>query len=48
MRVQVQKTGTGRQEKVEAAMAKLFPSSRAFTAPADDTGVHALGMANAF
>ena len=35
---QVQKTGTGVQEKVEAALAKLFPSvNRAFTVPAART-----------
>ncbi len=42
---QVQKTGTGVQEKVEAALAKLFPSRpRAHSSSRTDTGVHALGM----
>ncbi len=42
---QVQKTGTGVQEKVEAAMAKLFPSHpRVHSSSRTDTGVHALGM----
>jgi len=42
---QVQKTGTGVQEKVEAAMAKLFPSRpRVHSSSRTDTGVHALGM----
>jgi len=42
---QVQKTGTGVQEKLEAALAKLFPSKpRAHSSSRTDTGVHALGM----
>ncbi len=42
---QVQKTGTGVQEIVEKAMAKLFPSGpRLHSASRTDTGVHALGM----
>jgi tRNA pseudouridine38-40 synthase len=42
---QVQKTGTGVQEKVEAALAKLFPSKpRLHSSSRTDTGVHALGM----
>jgi len=42
---QVQKTGTGVQEKVEAALAKLFPAKpRLHSASRTDTGVHALGM----
>ena len=42
---QVQKIGTGVQEKVEAALAKLFPSRpRAHSSSRTDTGVHALGM----
>lgn len=42
---QVQKTGTGVQEKVEAALAKLFPSHpRTHSSSRTDTGVHALGM----
>jgi tRNA pseudouridine38-40 synthase len=42
---QVQKTGTGVQEKVEAALARLFPSRpRAQSSSRTDTGVHALGM----
>jgi tRNA pseudouridine38-40 synthase len=42
---QVQKTGTGVQEKVEAALAKLFPSHpRVHGSSRTDTGVHALGM----
>jgi tRNA pseudouridine38-40 synthase len=46
---QVQKTGTGVQEKVEAALAKLFPSKpRLHSASRTDTGVHALGMAAHF
>lgn len=43
---QVQKIGTGVQEKVEAALAKLFPSApRVHSSSRTDTGVHALGMA---
>jgi tRNA pseudouridine38-40 synthase len=46
---QVQKTGTGVQEKVEAALAKLFPSGpRLHSSSRTDTGVHALGMAAHF
>jgi len=42
---QVQKTGTGVQEIVETALAKLFPSKpRLHSASRTDTGVHALGM----
>ena len=42
---QVQKTGTGVQEKVEDALAKLFPSRpRVHSSSRTDTGVHALGM----
>ena len=42
---QVQKTGTGVQQKVEEALAKLFPSAtRPHSSSRTDTGVHALGM----
>lgn len=42
---QIQKIGTGVQEKVEAALAKLFPSKpRVHSSSRTDTGVHALGM----
>jgi tRNA pseudouridine38-40 synthase len=42
---QVQKIGTGVQEKVEAALAKLFPHQpRLHSSSRTDTGVHALGM----
>lgn len=42
---QVQKTGTGVQEKVEGALAKLFPSKpRLHSSSRTDTGVHALGI----
>jgi tRNA pseudouridine38-40 synthase len=42
---QVQKIGTGVQEKLEAALAKLFPSHpRVHSSSRTDTGVHALGM----
>jgi tRNA pseudouridine38-40 synthase len=42
---QWQKTGTGVQEKVEAALAKLFPCKpRLHGSSRTDTGVHALGM----
>jgi tRNA pseudouridine38-40 synthase len=42
---QVQKIGTGVQEKVEAALAKLFPGHpRVHSSSRTDTGVHALGM----
>jgi len=46
---QVQKIGTGVQEKVEEALAKLFPSRpRLHSSSRTDTGVHALGMAAHF
>jgi len=46
---QVQKTGTGVQEKVETALAKLFPSRpRLHSSSRTDTGVHARGMAAHF
>src|SRR3974390_2982874 len=42
---QVQKVGTGVQQKVEEALAKLFPSRpRLHSSSRTDTGVHALGM----
>jgi len=42
---QVQKIGVGVQEKIEAALAKLFPSRpRLHGSSRTDTGVHALGM----
>jgi tRNA pseudouridine38-40 synthase len=42
---QVQKIGTGVQEKVEEALAMLFPSRpRLHSSSRTDTGVHALGM----
>ena len=42
---QVQKVGVGVQEKVEAALRKLFPSvQRLHSSSRTDTGVHALGM----
>jgi tRNA pseudouridine38-40 synthase len=42
---QVQKTGTGVQELIEAACGKLFPSvKRIHSSSRTDTGVHALGM----
>lgn len=42
---QVQKTGTGVQEKLEAALGKLFPSRpRVHGSSRTDTGVHAVGM----
>jgi len=42
---QVQKTGTGVQQKIEEAMARLFPSvKRIQSSSRTDTGVHALGM----
>jgi len=42
---QVQKIGTGVQQKVEEALAKLFPSHpRVHGSSRTDTGVHALGM----
>lgn len=42
---QVQKIGTGVQEKVEAALAKLYPSGpQVHSSSRTDTGVHAVGM----
>ncbi len=42
---QIQKFGTGVQEKVEEALAKLFPTHpRLHSSSRTDTGVHALGM----
>ena len=42
---QVQKTGTGVQQKIEEAMTRLFPSvKRICGSSRTDTGVHALGM----
>jgi tRNA pseudouridine38-40 synthase len=42
---QVQKIGTGVQEKLEGALAKLFPSQpRVHSSSRTDAGVHALGM----
>lgn len=42
---QIQKTGMGVQQKVEEALAKLFPSvTRIHSSSRTDTGVHALGM----
>jgi tRNA pseudouridine38-40 synthase len=42
---QVQKIGTGVQQKVEEALARLFPSKpRVHGSSRTDTGVHALGM----
>jgi tRNA pseudouridine38-40 synthase len=42
---QVQKIGTGVQQKVEEALARLFPSRpRLHSSSRTDTGVHALGM----
>ena len=42
---QVQKIGTGVQEKIEEALAKLFPTGpRLHSSSRTDTGVHALGM----
>ncbi len=42
---QVQKIGTGVQEKIEAALGKLFPSApRVHGSSRTDTGVHAMGM----
>jgi tRNA pseudouridine38-40 synthase len=42
---QVQKTGTGVQEKIQEALAKLFPSApQLHSSSRTDTGVHALGM----
>ena len=43
---QVQKIGLGVQQKVEEALAKIFPSvKRIHSSSRTDTGVHALGMA---
>ena len=42
---QVQKIGTGVQEKIELAFGKMFPSvKRIHSSSRTDTGVHALGM----
>jgi tRNA pseudouridine38-40 synthase len=42
---QVQKTGTGVQQKLEEALRRIFPSvSRVHGSSRTDTGVHALGM----
>ena len=42
---QVQKIGTGVQEKIEAVLARYFPSKpRLHSSSRTDTGVHALGM----
>ena len=42
---QVQKIGTGVQQKIEEALARLFPSQpRVHSSSRTDTGVHALGM----
>ena len=42
---QLQKVGVGVQQKVEAALAKYFPSNpRVHSSSRTDTGVHALGM----
>ena len=42
---QAQKTGTGVQQKVEEALAKVFPSAPGLhSSSRTDTGVHALGM----
>lgn len=42
---QVQKIGTGVQQKIEEAVAKIFPSHpRLHSSSRTDTGVHALGM----
>jgi tRNA pseudouridine38-40 synthase len=42
---QVQKSGTGVQEKIEVAFGKMFPSvKRIHSSSRTDTGVHALGM----
>ena len=46
---QVQKIGTGVQQKVEEALGKLFPSHpRLHSSSRTDTGVHALGMVTHF
>jgi tRNA pseudouridine38-40 synthase len=42
---QVQKVGTGVQEKIETALGKIFPTAkRLHSSSRTDTGVHALGM----
>jgi tRNA pseudouridine38-40 synthase len=42
---QVQKIGTGVQQKIEEALARLFPSRpRVHSSSRTDTGVHAMGM----
>jgi tRNA pseudouridine38-40 synthase len=42
---QVQKIGTGVQQKIEEALARLFPNRpRVHSSSRTDTGVHALGM----
>ena len=42
---QVQKTGVGVQQKIEEALARLFPSvKRIHSSSRTDTGVHAVGM----
>jgi tRNA pseudouridine38-40 synthase len=42
---QVQKIGTGVQQRIEEALARLFPSRpRVHSSSRTDTGVHALGM----
>src|SRR5580658_6327640 len=42
---QMQKTGTGVQQVIEGALAKLFPSKPMLNGSSrTDTGVHALGM----
>jgi len=42
---QIQKIGTGVQEKVEQALSRLFPSKpRVHSSSRTDTGVHAVGM----
>ena len=42
---QVQKIGTGVQQTIEEALARLFPSRpRVHSSSRTDTGVHALGM----
>jgi len=42
---QVQKIGTGVQEKIEAVLARYYPSApRLHSSSRTDTGVHALGM----
>ena len=42
---QVQKTGVGVQQKIEEALARIFPSvKRILSSSRTDTGVHALGM----